>query len=244
MDKTLSIITNFGCHFKCPECIVKNNNISVPRTTVKGLTSLPDLFNKHCCNIISVSGGGDPLYEYEKHVDWYRELFRISAEYAGSPSTYLCCFRDSPSYKWAKHKGIPIEMHTSYLTDSTTFPFYDCYRVAYHVHTIEDLKHIRRTGSEIVRVVYVVSPDFTVTDLIDIAVYVDQCKDIDELSFRQYVDAEYNPVPHLEDVLKLGHQKLWYYIAQCDYNLYYAEGSVVTHFRDFQKNGVNDNAEC
>lgn len=29
-------------------------------------------------------------------------------------------------------KPIPIEMHTSYMTDETSFPFYDCYRVVYH----------------------------------------------------------------------------------------------------------------
>ena len=27
MDKYLSIITNFGCHYKCPYCIVKENNL-------------------------------------------------------------------------------------------------------------------------------------------------------------------------------------------------------------------------
>lgn len=25
-DKYISIITNFGCHYTCPYCIVKNNN--------------------------------------------------------------------------------------------------------------------------------------------------------------------------------------------------------------------------
>lgn len=24
-DKYLSVITNFGCHYSCPYCIVKNN---------------------------------------------------------------------------------------------------------------------------------------------------------------------------------------------------------------------------
>lgn len=27
----MSIITNFGCHYKCPYCIVKENNLHIPR---------------------------------------------------------------------------------------------------------------------------------------------------------------------------------------------------------------------
>lgn len=38
-DKYISIITNFGCHYTCPYCIVKNNNLDIPRTTINGLDS-------------------------------------------------------------------------------------------------------------------------------------------------------------------------------------------------------------
>jgi hypothetical protein len=37
MDKYLSVITNFGCHYTCPYCIVKNNHLNIPKTTVDGL---------------------------------------------------------------------------------------------------------------------------------------------------------------------------------------------------------------
>lgn len=208
-DKALSIITNFGCHFQCPECIVRNNHIDVPKTTLEGLNGLIAAYKDNKCSYITISGGGDPLFQYEKHVDWYRKLFKIA-------------------------RVIDLEMHTSYLTDQSTFPFYDCHRVVYHVHTLEDLKHIERTGTEIIRVVFVVTPNFTAQDLLDIADYVKNSSDLDELSFRQYVDADYNAVPHLDKYLKLGHQKLWYYIEQCDYNLYYAENKVYTSYRDFQ----------
>ena len=39
-DKYISVITNFGCHYTCPYCIVKNNNLNIPKTTIKGLDSL------------------------------------------------------------------------------------------------------------------------------------------------------------------------------------------------------------
>lgn len=208
-DKALSIITNFGCHFQCPECIVRNNHIDVPKTTLEGLNGLIAAYKDNECSHITISGGGDPLFQYEKHVDWYRKLFKIA-------------------------RAIDLEMHTSYLTDQSTFPFYDCHRVVYHVHTLEDLRHISKTRMEIVRVVFVVTPNFTVQDLLDIADYVENSPDINELSFRQYVDADYNAAPHLDKYLTLGHQKLWYYIEQCDYNLYYAENKVYTSYKDFQ----------
>lgn len=33
-DKYLSVITNFGCHYSCPYCIVKNNHLNIPKTTL------------------------------------------------------------------------------------------------------------------------------------------------------------------------------------------------------------------
>lgn len=44
MEKCLSIITNFGCHYKCPYCIVKKNGISVPKTTVESLDNLLEVY--------------------------------------------------------------------------------------------------------------------------------------------------------------------------------------------------------
>ena len=42
MDKYLSIITNFGCHGRCPYCIVRENGIKVPKSTIGGLDKLED----------------------------------------------------------------------------------------------------------------------------------------------------------------------------------------------------------
>ena len=56
MDKYLSIITNFGCHYKCPYCIVRNNGIKVPTTTLDGLDALEDAIKENGANIVSVPG--------------------------------------------------------------------------------------------------------------------------------------------------------------------------------------------
>ena len=50
MDKYLSIITNFGCHYSCPYCIVKENNLKIPKTTIGGLDTVQIAFDSHNCN--------------------------------------------------------------------------------------------------------------------------------------------------------------------------------------------------
>lgn len=64
MDKYLSVITNFGCHGRCPYCIVRENGIKVPKSTVDGLDKLEDAITLTGANIVSISGGGDPLCRY------------------------------------------------------------------------------------------------------------------------------------------------------------------------------------
>ena len=219
--KYMSVITNFGCHYKCPYCIVKENNLHIPKTTVAGLDNLRKSLKENGCNIISLSGGGDPLHEYDKHIEWYRKFFGIT-------QNHRVFFDD-------RERPIPVEMHTSFMTDETSFPFYDCYRVVYHANTLEQLSHIRRTGNEIVRAVFVVTAEYTIKDIMDIALFVKNSPDIDELSFRQLVDDNYEEKHHLEEYLRMGHKKLWWYIEQNDYNLYYAENQVSTRYRDFEK---------
>lgn len=99
--KYMSVITNFGCHYKCPYCIVKENNLHIPRTTLSGLDNLEEALKENNCDIISISGGGDPLHEYEKHIDWYRKFFGIAHE-------RNVFFNGSV-------RPIPVEMHTSYI---------------------------------------------------------------------------------------------------------------------------------
>lgn len=207
MDKYLSIITNFGCHYNCPYCIVKNNNLHIPKTTLHGLSMARKAFDAHGCNILSLSGGGDPLYQFNLHEDWYTRLFR-------------------------EFSDVDIEMHTSYLPDDVEFPFDRCKRVVYHCHTDTDLSRVYRMGNEIVRVVFVVTGEYSIRTLMDIADTVHRSSDIDELSFRQLVNNHYDPEHYLENYLKLGHKKLWWYIEQNDYNVYYAENKVAYRYRD------------
>lgn len=219
--KYMSVITNFGCHYKCPYCIVKENNLHIPRTTLSGLDNLEEALKENNCDIVSISGGGDPLHEYEKHIDWYRKFFGI----AHKRNVF---FNGSM-------RPIPVEMHTSYMTDETAFPFYDCYRVVYHANSIDQLSHIRRTGNEIVRAVFVVTADYTkiVLKVVLFGVLI-----INQLPEAQLVNlcAVFHEQGNVHDVSDgVGHKKLWWYIEQNDYNLYYAENEVSGRYRDFEK---------
>lgn len=225
MDKYLSIITNFGCHYKCPYCIVKNNKIDVPKTTVEGLKLLARSIWDNDCNIVSVSGGGDPLFKYghpsSPEVEkWWRELLITLVSL-----------------------DIPLEVHTSYAASyGARQVAKHSKRMVYHLHSIEDLYMVSRFANELVRVVFVVTDDMSEVTLDFIADCVSKNPGIDELTFRQRVDKDYKVSYHLHDYLKDGHKKKWWYVEQYDYNLYYAENRVYEKYSDFiNKGDENEN---
>ena len=210
MMKALSIITNFGCHFTCPYCIVKNNSIDVPITTIESLDRLKAAVELVRPYKISISGGGDPLYHYEFHTKYYDKLFNICQEL-----------------------NLPVEMHTSYKT--SCFPYWKCSKVVYHCRSIDDLSKIKHYGNEVIRVVFVVDESFTQDKINEIVRYVKNSTIISELSFRQMVDKNYQPTDYCQDYLRQGHKKDWYYIEQCDYNTYFAEGELYDRYEDLKK---------
>lgn len=208
--KCLSIITNFGCHMTCPYCVVKNNGINVPATTIESLDTLKAAVEHEQATKISVSGGGDPLHEYPKHKDYYDKLFQLCEE-----------------------MNMPLDMHTSYI--NSEFPYERCNRVVYHCHNRHQLKNIRRRGNEKVRVVFVVTEDFSHDKIFRIADQVLESTQIDELSFRQMIDNNYQATTYCQDFLRRYHDILWHYIEQDDYNSYFVNGEIYYRFSDIGK---------
>ena len=213
MDKYLSIITNFGCHGRCPYCIVRENGIKVPKSTIGGLDKLEDAIKMTGANIVSISGGGDPLYRYSDNP--------LVPMYLGM--VMGICIK----------AGIPMEMHTSYT--ESEFPYHFCKRVVHHLQSVEDLENVVRRGAEIVRVVFVATEKLSREEINRISDFV-RCSDqIDELSFRQMVNDRYETEYYNDDFLKAGHNKgLWHYIRQKDYNIYYAENRIYTKFSEIE----------
>lgn len=208
MDKYLSIITNFGCHYTCPYCIVRENNLHIPRTTIGGLDNLTEEVKKNDCNWISISGGGDPLHNWKEHEDWYRRFFGLI------------------------QKDIKTELHTSYI--DTKYPYGNFNRVVFHVRDVSQLRKIKKHSNQIIRVVFVVTENFTKSFINQIVDEVAKNSDIDELSFRQMVDSNYNTTHYCEDYLSAGHQDKWWYIKQNDYNLYYCENQTSDKYEYFK----------
>lgn len=229
-SKYLSVITNFGCHYSCPYCIVKNCGIDIPKTTLEGLDGLEETILKYGCTWVSVSGGGDPFHKLEEHIDWWNKFFDITEN----------CIVESD------RAGVNIELHTSYLPDTYEdegSPFAPFNRVVYHCRNISDLFRIKRFGGQTVRVVFVVTETATREKIDEIAAIVKHHPEIDELSFRQMVDNNYQTTHYCEEYLREWHQKKWWYIEQCDYNIYYAENEVKFRYEDFKSEKLSGTAD-
>lgn len=187
---------------------MKNNNLHIPKTTIDSLLWLPKVLQNYDSNLLSISGGGDPLHNYNQHVDYYDLLFSILGNY-----------------------HCKLEMHTSYL--KSDFPFERCYRVVYHCTNAIDISEIKRKGKEIIRVVFVVDSNFSKDWIDEIYYYYTLNDDVDELTFRQMVDDNYTTRFYCHKYLKEGHNAgKWYYVKQCDYNDYYVNGKIYKKFAD------------
>lgn len=80
VSPNISIITNFGCRSNCWYCIWKGHKLE----KVNDETDWPKLKKfletyKHKRKV-SVSGGGDCLYKYDKHAEWWNNFFEITDE--------------------------------------------------------------------------------------------------------------------------------------------------------------------
>ena len=207
-----SIITNFGCHWKCKYCITKQVNIP--------LTNISQVINtvKNLKNIkfLSISGGGDPLYnifENDKVIEFYKTL------------SGFC-----------KDKSIEFKLHTSYISSeyNEIFNLFD--RVVFHVdltkefyyflNKIKDLDIISKK-----RIVYVGTKDTILTDIMGVALF---CKENNiEFSVRQEILENFTPSNYLSEELSMLQKiNLIHYTTQNDYNNYIVNDKIFTTFKN------------
>ena len=203
----LSILTNFGCHFACSYCVYRDNKINIPFTNVDtfGWIQLEEELKKHKGEEVSISGGGDPLYNYDESNNraFYDKLFALLKKY-----------------------DCKLELHTSIF--DPRFPYDNCERVVFHFTVPNQIKMLYYTDRLVclpskVRVVYVVQEHYTRHLINEIVKEVLACEKITELSFRQMIKADGTTDYNLYDYLKEGHMKDWYYIEQQDYNEYFVQ---------------------
>lgn len=153
MNGHYSVITNFGCHWTCPYCIVRKTGLNVPVTDMQAtLRTISRESERHPMRFLSFSGGGDPLFpmrepEASKRVAFYREAIHRAGD----------CLTET-------------EMHTSYFQCGRNVA-----QVMQQIRFSRVVYHMRPTSlsddvalalprkwfdSQKVRVVYVVTPRF------------------------------------------------------------------------------------
>ena len=205
----LSILTNFGCHWGCRYCVYRENGIKIPQTNYLtfGWNELEQQLKLHKGELISISGGGDPLYNYQSNNNklFYSKLFTLLEKY-----------------------NCKLELHTSMLIEA--FPYNKCERVVFHLTMPTQISLINNRLfdlSKLVRVVYVVQDYYNERLINQIVEFVqDENNAVDELSFRQMINKNNQPEYYCHDYLKHGHMKNWYYIEQCDYNDYFVNNHI------------------
>lgn len=207
----LSILSNFGCHFGCSYCVYRENGINIPPTDYKtfGWKELEEELKSREGELISISGGGDPLY---KHSDFGNHIF------------YSMLFDLLRKYKCT------LELHTSIIVDN--FPYHECERVVFHLNMPTQMSMINNRHlmlPKLVRAVFVVQEHYTKALINEITKNANAGGNvINELSFRQMIDSNGKATDYLHDYLKESHMKedKWYYIEQYDYNDYFVQDHI------------------
>lgn len=209
MNSVLSILSNFGCHWGCRYCVYRENGINIPKTDYRtfGWHELEEQLKLHKGELVSISGGGDPLYNYDRCDNqlFYKLLFELLEKYE-----------------------CRLELHTSMLIEE--FPYDKCERVVFHLTMPTQISLINNRLfklPKLVRVVYVVQDYYTKGLVNQIVRYVNNNRNaVNELSFRQMIGTNGETKYFLHDYLKQEHKKLWYYIEQYDYNEYFVEDHI------------------
>ena len=224
-NRNYSVITNFGCHFKCPYCITKQTGLKLPKTDLVDVCfTIGTLIKSNAISFLSFSGGGDPMYNINNlTISWYNTIL------------------DSCQ----KH-GIETEMHTSaycineYKNDDIVLSMLGRFdRVVFHCACIGQIEKVALIcpKTTTLRVVFVVTPGMTRShiDLVRRSVYSWSIK---ELTFRQMVNNDFSTDETLKDYLRNGHERgLWHYTEQADYNRYIVNDRIYDRFEDIVRSG-------
>lgn len=77
----ISIITNFGCRANCWYCIWKGHKLEHINEPMDWNKLYNFLLNHKDKGKVSISGGGDCLYKFEDHINWWKELFVLTDQF-------------------------------------------------------------------------------------------------------------------------------------------------------------------
>ena len=216
----LSILTNFGCHWSCPYCVYRDQKIKIAKTkkSTFDFKKLEEVIKQMDGDEISISGGGDPLYNIEENNWFYKELFRLGKKYDKK-----------------------LELHTTYIIPE--FFYKSFHRVVFHLHSPVQLRLIKRKDMygdrglmlpNNVRVVFVMQPHYNRPLIRHIVKEAEKTSATELVSFRQLIGKDGKAVEISHKFLKEGHLKNWFYIEQCDYNDYYVNNTIEVNYLDIK----------
>lgn len=200
----LSIITNFGCNEGCDYCIWKNHKLSKCKTSIT-TTNWQDL--KQAIKgqpRISISGGGDPLFNLKNNLDWWERLYSIKSIKTG--------------------KTI-IDLHTAKIASKNFLERFKINKYVFHLKNPNDLHQINELmllPFNKLRIVLVADKKYTEHD------YMMLAKELlpynIQFSIRQKV-VNNEAIEIMTDFLKK--EISWKYIKQGDYNTYFMPNNKV-----------------
>jgi len=194
-----SIITNFGCDTNCSYCIWNKHPLKSVYTTQQNtdwdaLKTFVSGYRK-----ISISGGGDPFYNYKTNKPWYDSLFD-------------------------NYSGL-VDVHTSKILPNNTLKRFN--KIVLHCsynRFISELSNIQNINNPL-RLVFVITPYLTKNQIYDI---IEKGRGINcQISFRELYSTQDNldDIHYYIKGFETDSQiKL---VKQADYNKYFMPDNIV-----------------
>lgn len=207
--KALSIITNFGCDELCEYCIWKKHPLVHSHTTFDTFdwNKLEFILGTNNFDKLSISGGGDPLFNLNKNINFYDKLFELQAKY-----------------------NFKLDIHTSKHLENYEF-LKKFNKVVLHINKKCDLDKIYESyfSNQInIRFVVVLHDKQTMND---VQYYIDFAKVHPQLqfSFREvYLHNKPIDIDTMVDYIKQNENEYIKYILQDDYNIYFMPNNTIT----------------
>ncbi len=207
-QRGISIITNFGCKYKCKFCIWKNHPLN--KTIAPTDWNKLELFLKENAykQKVSISGGGDPLYNIEnssKTVNWWKKLISIT-----------------------KKNDLKVAVHTREKIYNTEF-WTNLHRCSLSSDNLSKEQEYIEYLSNIVNVRLVRVIDHSITEKI-VQNYIEFCiKHNIQLTFKQLVAKQNQDKKYFRLKKQYGHENLGLikFLDSGDYNLYYMPDNTI-----------------
>ena len=196
-NKGFTIITNFGCDQHCKYCISKHHPILQNNITNEDNIDwnyLEECIRETTSPKVNLSGGGDPFFEYWKHLDFYKKVYSICQKY-----------------------GKLMDIHTRILpTDNELLKLFNKIALSIEFYDVKSLENLKNRYEEVskltnIRIIQVVSSSLTYEKCQE---YISKLKyyGVKQITFRQmfgnkkayeHFELLKNEIPYQEGVLFL-----------------------------------------